>query len=124
MVTRLKTSGAAGADLLFRAFADATRLRILHLLTSGELCVCDLVDVLRLPQPKVSRHLAYLRRAGVVLARRDGYWTHYQLAPAGNELHRKLVECLGCCLGGVPELAADARKLRARRPDRVTAACC
>jgi ArsR family transcriptional regulator len=124
MVTRGKTSAAPGADLLFRAFADATRLRILHLLTSGELCVCDLVDVLRLPQPKVSRHLAYLRRAGLVLARREGFWTHYRLAPAAGALQKKLLECLGCCLGGLPELAADARKLRARRPDRAVAGCC
>jgi len=124
MVAQHKQPPVRPADLLFRAFADPTRLRILHLLTPGELCVCDLVDVLRVPQPKVSRHLAYLRRAGLVLARRDGLWTHYQLAPAQNTLHGKLLDCLACCLGGLPELAADAKKLRARRPDRVIAACC
>ena len=124
MVAPRRQSPAPSADLLFRAFADPTRLRILHLLTPGELCVCDLVDVLRVPQPKVSRHLAYLRRAGLVLARRQGFWTHYQLAPAQNSLHTKLLDCLTCCVGTLPELAADAKKLRARRPDRVIASCC
>jgi len=124
MIAQRKHPPAQPAGLLFRAFADPTRLRILHLLTPGELCVCDLVDVLRVPQPKVSRHLAYLRRAGLVLARRDGLWTHYQLAPSQNPLHGKLLDCLACCLGGLPELAADAKKLRARRPDRVIASCC
>jgi ArsR family transcriptional regulator, arsenate/arsenite/antimonite-responsive transcriptional repressor len=124
MASVLRKSSSPRADLLFRAFADPTRLRILHLLTSGELCVCDLVDVLRVPQPKVSRHLAYLRRAGLVLARRDGFWSHYQLASAKDPLHKRLLDCLGGCLGGLPELASDARKLKARRPDRVIAACC
>ncbi len=124
MVAQHKQPPAQPADLLFRAFADPTRLRILHLLTPGELCVCDLVDVLRAPQPKVSRHLAYLRRAGLVVARREGLWTHYQLVPARNSLHGKLLDCLTCCLGALPELAADAKKLRARRPDRIIASCC
>ena len=124
MVADVKKLSPPRADLLFRAFADPTRLRILHLLTPGELCVCDLVDVLRVPQPKVSRHLAYLRRAGLVLARREGFWTHYQLAPSRSSLHGKLLDCLTCCLGALPELAADARKLRARRPDRIISSCC
>jgi ArsR family transcriptional regulator, arsenate/arsenite/antimonite-responsive transcriptional repressor len=115
--------GTLRPELLFRALADPTRLRILHLLTPGELCVCDLVAVLRVPQPKVSRHLAYLRRAGLVKARRAGFWSHYQLAPVFNPLHAKLLECLGC-LTALPDLAADARKLRARRPDRNITACC
>ena len=125
MVAALKQSHPPRADLLFRAFADPTRLRILHLLTSGELCVCDLVDVLRVPQPKVSRHLAYLRKAGLVSARRDGFWSHYQLAPTKNDLQMKLLDCLACCLGGLPELTSDARKLHARRPDRaLKGGCC
>jgi ArsR family transcriptional regulator len=67
---------------------------------------------LALPQPKVSRHLAYLRRAGLVLGRKDGLWMHYSLAPAKNEFHRKLIECLACCFADVPELASDARQLK------------
>lgn len=101
-------------DLLFRAFSDRTRLRILHLLRGGELCVCDLVAVIAAPQPTISRHLMYLRRAGLVQARKEGLWMHYELAPAGDAFHRKLLECLDCCLGDVPELARDAARLSKR----------
>ena len=104
--------GTGSVDRMFRAFSDRTRLRILHLLTEGELCVCDLVAVLRVPQPRVSRHLAYLRRAGLVLARKDRLWSYYRLAPARNAFHRKLLDCLQCCFGEVPGLAADAKRLR------------
>lgn len=65
---------------LFSALADRTRLRVLNLLKAGELCVCYFVELLGESQPKISRHLAYLRRAGVVSARRDGKWIHYSLA--------------------------------------------
>ena len=58
---------AARVELMFRAFSDPTRLRILGLLRGGERCVCELVDILRCPQPKASRHLAYLRKAGLVM---------------------------------------------------------
>lgn len=65
--------------LLFRALADHTRLRLLNLMGDGEVCVCFFVEVLRTNQPKISRHLAYLRRAGVVAARREGKWMHYRI---------------------------------------------
>jgi ArsR family transcriptional regulator len=65
---------------LFAALADRTRLRLLNLLSAGEVCVCYFVELLGESQPKISRHLAYLRRAGVVQARRDGKWIHYSLA--------------------------------------------
>ena len=65
---------------LFAALADRTRLRLLHLLNAGEVCVCYFVEVLGESQPKISRHLAYLRRVGLVHARRDGKWIHYSLA--------------------------------------------
>ncbi len=100
---------------MFRAVSDRTRLRILHLLMAGELCVCDIVAVLAIAQPKTSRHLAYLRRAGLVVARKEGLWSYYRLAPAKNPFHQKLLECLGCCLGDVPELARDARQLQTRQ---------
>ena len=100
-------------DLMFRAFSDRTRLRLLNLLRgAGEVCVCDLVDVLGLPQPKVSRHLAYLRRAGLVLARKQGLWSYYTLAPARDAVHRKLLECLATCFAHVPELARDDVRLK------------
>jgi ArsR family transcriptional regulator, arsenate/arsenite/antimonite-responsive transcriptional repressor len=126
MVAQRKTSSSRPRpDLLFRAFADPTRLRILHLLSAGELCVCDLTDVLQVPQPKVSRHLAYLRRAGLVRPRREGLWSHYRLAEVAYPLQAKLLSCLACCLGDLPELTEDARKLARRRPDRVLSdRCC
>jgi ArsR family transcriptional regulator len=65
--------------VLFSALADPTRLRLLNLLQCGEVCVCYFVEILGETQPKISRHLAYLRRAGVVRARRDGKWIHYSL---------------------------------------------
>lgn len=65
--------------LLFKALADRTRLRLINLIGEHEVCVCFLVEVLKLNQPKISRHLAYLRRAGVVSARREGKWIHYRL---------------------------------------------
>src|SRR5882724_413253 len=66
-------------ELLFRALADQTRLRLLNLMGDDEICVCYLVEALNLSQPKISRHLAYLRRAGVVAARREGKWMHYRV---------------------------------------------
>lgn len=68
-------------NLMFRAFSDPTRLRILHLLLDGELCVGDLVKILKVPQPTASRHLAYLRRTGLVATRRNGLWNYYTLQP-------------------------------------------
>src|SRR5437773_3308433 len=65
---------------LFKALADATRLRILGLLLTGEVCVCEIHETLKIPQPKASRHLAYLRRSGLVDTRREGLWIHYRLA--------------------------------------------
>ena len=66
-------------ELLFKALADRTRLRLLNLMGDGEICVCFLVEALKTSQPKISRHLAYLRRAGVVAARREGKWMHYRV---------------------------------------------
>jgi ArsR family transcriptional regulator len=67
-------------EVVFKALADRTRLRILALLGKNEVCVCHLHDSLGLPQPTVSRHLAYLRRSGLVAARRDGVWMHYRVS--------------------------------------------
>jgi len=75
----LKGTRQPGLDHLFRALADPTRLRLINLIAGQELCVCYFVQVIDVPQPKISRHLAYLRKAGVVAARREGKWMHYQL---------------------------------------------
>ncbi len=115
---KLKTPRVS-VDAVFRALSDRTRLRILHLLGPGELCVCDLVTVLRVPQPKISRHLSYLRRAGLVTARKDGLWSYYRLAPAAGAFHRKLLDCVATGFTDVPELSKDAVDLQLRR-----ASCC
>jgi ArsR family transcriptional regulator len=109
-------------NLMFRAFSDRTRLRVLHLLAQqGELCVGDLVHALRIAQPMASRHLAYLRRAGLVAVRREGLWKHYSLAPAGSSFHQSLVGCLAGCFGDVPELVTDLKRLARLREKQ---GCC
>src|SRR5579862_7196703 len=78
-------------DTLFRALADATRLRLLNLIADREICVCYFVEILRISQPKISRHLAYLRRAGIVEARREGKWMHYRLAIPKDAVAAKIL---------------------------------
>lgn len=99
-------------DTVFRALCDRTRLRILNLLRSGELCVCDLVAVLDVPQPTASRHLAYLRKAGLVTARKEGLWHYYRLMPASTTFHERLLECVEAAVAIAPELEADVEQLR------------
>jgi ArsR family transcriptional regulator len=72
-------------ETLFRALADRTRLRLLNLMGEDEICVCFFVEILRTNQPKISRHLAYLRRAKVVSARREGKWMHYRIVEPPDE---------------------------------------
>lgn len=110
--------GAKGFDmeLFFSALADRTRLRLLNLMTLDELCVCFFVEVLGESQPKVSRHLAYLRRAGLVEARRDGKWMHYKLAdPTDERVARVFHEVLAW-------LAEDSGMRRDRQ--KLTKVCC
>ena len=97
-------------EKMFRAFADPTRLRLLSPLQDGEHCVSDLIEILKEPQAKVSHHLIYLGAAGLVECRRQGLWSFYRLSPPRSAFHRKLLECLGECLNGVPGLAADKRR--------------
>jgi ArsR family transcriptional regulator len=104
-----RTASKAISDK-FAAFSDPTRLRILHLLRAGEMCVADLVTILDMPQPTISRHLAYLRRSALVVTRKSGLWTYYSLAAAKSELHRKLLDCLTACFADVPELKKDATR--------------
>ena len=84
-----------------KAFADPVRLRLLNLLSGEweEVCVCHLNESLGIPQPTVSRHLAYLRKHGLVVGRKEGLWVHYRLAKPKTGLHRILLGCLGTCLG-------------------------
>jgi ArsR family transcriptional regulator len=96
---------------LFKAFADPVRLRLLNLLVDGEVCVCHLHEALDLPQSTVSRHLAYLRKRGLVIGRKEGLWVHYRLAKPAGELHRTLIDCLGACFKEIDVLKRDRQKL-------------
>jgi ArsR family transcriptional regulator len=99
---------------IFKALSDPIRLRIVLLLQSeGELCVCDLMAVLRLPQSTVSRHLAYLKRSCWVDIRRQGVWMYYQLSRESCQMCRELLDTLQRNVSGLPEAAADRQALAA-----------
>ncbi|MFI4874617.1 MAG: ArsR/SmtB family transcription factor [Blastopirellula sp. JB062] len=95
---------------MFRAFSDRTRLRILHLLLRGEVCVGDLVNVLEMSQPRVSQHLSCLRNAGLVVGRKEKLWTYYSLAKPDSQFHKQLLKCLKFCFSEVPELQEDEQR--------------
>ena len=99
-------------ETVFKALADKTRLRILALLGNNEVCVCHMHDSLGLPQPTVSRHLAYLRRSGLVEARRDGVWMHYQVSRALSPLVRGIVGAAIDALRQVPAANQDRRQFQ------------
>jgi len=112
-------------EILFKALGDRTRLRILALLAAGEVCVCNVHESLGLPQPTVSRHLAYLRRSGLVETRRDGVWIHYRLAPPAERLAAAIVDAALHAVGHVPAAGADRKKLsKVAGLEVKTAACC
>lgn len=96
----------------FQALSDPTRIRLLNLLTDGEVCVCHLVDVLGTNQPKVSRHLAYLRRAGLVTARRQGTWMHYRMVEPPEPLAREVLQDLRGWLVAREDMREDRQRLR------------
>jgi ArsR family transcriptional regulator len=96
---------------LFKALADPTRLRILGLLLTGEVCVCDLHESLKIPQPKTSRHLAYLRRAGLVETRRDGLWIHYRMAQFSDPVLKTIGSAVTHALTHVHVVQRDASRL-------------
>lgn len=116
MQTHKSPQWLAQMEALFKACADQTRLRILNLLAcEGEVCVCHLVDVLGTNQPKVSRHLAYLKRVGLVADRKDGLWVHYRLATPLAEHAERLLACLNGCCAEVPEMRRDVVSLQTVR---------
>ena len=107
----MKNPGLPALEQLFRALADDTRLRILALLSAGEVCVCHIHGALDLPQSTVSRHLAYLRKSGLASARREGLWMHYSLQmPADPGAANVLKAALGA-IGTVSSAGSDRRKL-------------
>lgn len=93
-----------------KALGDQIRLRVLALLGNNEVCVCHIHDSLRVPQPTVSRHLAYLRRAGLVQARRDGVWMHYRLSDALDPAVREIVAAAVKAVDVVPTTSKDKRQ--------------
>jgi ArsR family transcriptional regulator len=101
---------ANSAEQKFQAFSDPLRLRILLLLRQQEMCVCDLVEVLEVPQPTASRHLARLRKAGLVTVRKEGFWTFYALTRATNQFQKSLIACLDHCFEEAPNLKADQKR--------------
>jgi ArsR family transcriptional regulator, arsenate/arsenite/antimonite-responsive transcriptional repressor len=104
-------------ETVFKALADRTRLRILGLLAAGEVCVCDIHESLALPQPTTSRHLAYLRRTGLVATRKQGLWVHYRLADLPDPVTRTVVEAVSHALGHVAAAERDRRRLARRNPE-------
>jgi len=98
-------------DLLFRALADRTRLRLMNLIGEDEVCVCFLVEALKLTQPKISRHLAYLRGAGLVAARREGKWMHYRLATPPDPRAAAIFTAVRTGLAEDKEMGQDRSRL-------------
>lgn len=121
--TTLQAPTVADLDAVFKGFADPTRIRILSALAAGELCVCDLVDILRLPQPTVSRHLGYLRRSGLVEVTREAKFAHYRLAEPENAVHQNLIACVRTCFRGITSLDKERRQAEARVKARAMEPC-
>jgi ArsR family transcriptional regulator len=107
MSTRILT-----LESLFKALADGTRLRILGLLLTGEVCVCHIHESLKIPQPRASRHLAYLRRAGLVDTRREGLWIHYRLADLADPVLQTIGDAVRHALTHVDSIRRDGERLQ------------
>jgi ArsR family transcriptional regulator len=112
MQSQVADLGVRPLTRLFRALGDETRLRIVALLSHGELCVCHLERALELSQPNVSRHLGILRAAGVVDGRRDGSWMYYSLAPQEHEAVKAVLDRVVETFGAERTIRADHAKLR------------
>jgi ArsR family transcriptional regulator, arsenate/arsenite/antimonite-responsive transcriptional repressor len=111
-----KTPASFSLDVLFRALADTTRLRLLNLIADREICVCYFVEILKTSQPKISRHLAYLRKAGIVASRREGKWMHYRLTFPKDEVASRILRETLRHLKEKPEMKRDVARL--------SSACC
>ena len=124
MVLRILRGMLNDTDTFFKMLADSTRLRCLMLMQAeGELCVCELTHALNLSQPKISRHLAHLREAGVLVSRRNGTWMNYRINP---DLEHWALQTLQITLDGVrkTEPFISDRKILHAMADRPDQACC
>ena len=108
--TSKKHAAVDALENLFKALADTTRLRILALLGNNEVCVCHIHDSLGLPQPTISRHLAYLRKSGLVAARRDGVWMHYQVSRSVSPVLRGVLAAAVDALRQAPATTQDRKQ--------------
>jgi len=104
-------SKSIGLDGLFAALADPTRLRLLNLMAGREVCVCYLVEILGQSQPKISRHLAYLRNAGIVQARREGKWMHYSISVPADAAAASILDAALAALDSDKKMRADRVRL-------------
>jgi ArsR family transcriptional regulator len=117
-------------DDVFKALADPTRVRILGLLLAGEVCVCHIYETLRIPQSKASRHLAYLRRAGIVQGEKRGLWVYYRIASNEPGTVQVLIDAVRHCIGHLPTVQKDGARLAkktgccAPSPSEFSLACC
>jgi ArsR family transcriptional regulator len=129
MQTAEKTKPVELNDV-FAALADETRRRILGLLASGEICVCNIHEALKVPQPTASRHLAHLRKAGLVATRRDGLWVHYRLAELDDPAVAGVLRSTLAALHTTAATGEDRKKLSRvinvplRALDRNASKCC
>lgn len=104
-------SRIADMELLFKSLADKTRLRLLNLMGDDEICVCFLVEALKISQPKISRHLAYLKKAGVVSARRDGKWIHYRVIEPADPDAARILRDVRSWLAAHSDMKRDRERL-------------
>jgi ArsR family transcriptional regulator len=107
----MKEEKTFNLELFFAALADRTRLRLLNLMKDGEVCVCFFVEILKTNQPKISRHLAYLRRAGIVGARREGQWIHYRVVEPDDAGAARVLKDVMSWLAGDQEMQRDRERL-------------
>jgi ArsR family transcriptional regulator len=107
----MKQAGLDALQQTFAALADPTRLRIVGLLLSGEVCVCHIHETLRIPQPKASRHLAYLRKSGLVTATRRGLWVHYVLAEPRDAATADVLAAVKASVSGLDRTRRDRARL-------------
>lgn len=108
----MDVNGLAHMESFYMALADKTRLRLLNLMRDEEVCVCFFTEVLGDSQPKISRHLAYLRNAGIVKARREGKWMHYSIVPPEGEGGRLVLESVLGWLDDQPEMQDEREKYK------------